>query len=382
MSILATDSKEFKRASVERTLDGTPVVKDPKGFYTQLGVAVVIPDPDEFSRSLVKAFKEAAVKHHVALPRQFGSSAFVVDTLLSRRYLEGRAFLHQVLESVQNQIEHVDVSWLIASPKTVPTVHVAARGAGHEDVPLKDFFASQGNVHSMVSAWLFRKLFSRDMDIHVDHFQGKPSRAWSDLSGQTQTLQIVPKGDECDPFICIADILAYLTDRGLHANRWKLFPDKVLELWSRKPFKVRAGYLDPDVFPDIAPTDNSSIDLHRWYPSPMTYFLVDQGLLSDPVTNRTGTGPANPPDSRVTYRDLVESSGFAHAPILLAQLNQGGFKYFDAPTDAGSIRDGDLLIYVGKTSKTKAETIQDAVQVKIESLSDLRVRLRARGFSC
>ena len=383
MAVLASDSKEFKRAAIERTLDGTPVVKDPRGFYTQLGVAVVIPDPNEFRKQLVDGFRLAATKHGIALPRQFGSSEFVVDSLFSRRYMEARAFLHRVLEHVQDRIEHVDVSWLIVSPKEVPTVRLRAKGTGHEDVPVKQFLASQGNVHSMVSSWLFRKLYpGREVDVEVDHFQGKPSRAWTELSGQTGNLRIVPKGDECNPYICIADILAYLTDKGLHANRWKLFPDKVEILWSGRPFKVRAGYLDPGVFPDIAPTDNSPIDLHRWYPSPMTYLLVDSGLLSETTTRPPEVGQDASAESRVTYRDLVEASGFAHAPILSAQLANGGFKFFDAPTDAGCIKDGDHLVYMGSVSKTRSETIQTAVDVEIESLKDLRIRLRARGFSC
>lgn len=383
MVLLAADSKEFKRASIERTPAGDPIVRDPKAFYTQLGVGVVISDPEKFQREFPSAFAVAAGQHRVKLPRQFGSSRFVIDDLFARRYPDGRAFLYKVIDQVQHLIDHIDVSWLIASPKSLPTVRVGGLGAGHREQPLQDFLADAGNVYPMISGWLYTKLFpSPAPDMVLDHFQAKPSRAWSDLSSGVPSLKIVPKGDECNPFICAADILAYLTDKGLHAERQKLFPSNVNTLWRDRPFSVRAGYLDPEVFPEIAAITNSSVDLHSWYPSPMTYLMVDQGLLSDPVTAPTLDGTGTPSDSRVTYRNLVESSGFANSAILSAQLDGGGFKFFDAPTDAGGIRDGDRLVYFGKNSKSRAETIQTGLDVEVESVRELRERLRPRGFSC
>ncbi|MGP8159216.1 MAG: hypothetical protein ACLPWO_06405, partial [Thermoplasmata archaeon] len=333
-------------------------------------------------------FNEVARKHGVKLPRLFGSSRFVVDELFSRRYGEGRAFLYAVLSRVEPLIRHVDVTWLIASPVTTPTVTIGGKGSAQRDIPIKEFMTSVGNVYPMIAAWVYGKVRPLEKPaLEIDHFQGKPSVAWEELSSSGRPMTIVPKGDECSPFICVADIIAYLTDKGLHAMyKWtgkgKLFPDQVKELWKGKPFSVRAGYLDQDVFPDIAPISASPIYLHRWYPSPTTYLLVDQGLLTDLHPAVAPAVSGNVEEREVTYRNFVETSGYGNAAYLSAQIDRGGFKFFDAQTDAPAIRDGDRLVYMGKTSKERAETIRSAVDVKVESMLELRERLRTRGYDC
>jgi hypothetical protein len=388
MELLAADSKEFKRASVTRSPENTATVKDPRAFYTQLGVAVLLPDPERFRDAFVSAFIRTAEKHRVTLPRQFGSSRFVIESIFDRRYNEARRFMYEVLEQTQDLIRHIDVTWLIASPLTTPTVTVGGMGSAQRSIPLKEFVTNAGNTYSMISGWVYTQVFRDERPtMELDNFQGKPSAAWDQLSSSGRPLQVFQKGDECNPFICMADILAYLTDRGLHAvykstGRGKLFPDDVKSLWSNRPFTVRAGYLDPEVFPDIAPINDSPIPLSKWYPTGMTYFLIDQGLLNDMPTKPPASGIGGSSEEAITFRNFLENSGLVNAPLLSAQLDRTGFKFFNAYTDSEGIHEGDRLVYMGKTSKSRAEIIESGIRVKVESMIELRDRLRARGYDC
>jgi hypothetical protein len=379
--LIATDAKEFKRPKLERGesgelvrgADGHPIVVDSRGFYTQLGCTLSFPDPEAFRKKFVSTFKECADRYKVDIPRQYVSSRVLLEQVFKSNLSATLSFLYRVLEGTKQLIDQAHIAWVILPQARTPTIRVGGVGSASVETPTRDFVSAVGNMFPPICAWhYYRNRGSQRLpEVRLDHFQGKTNRAWNELVTGTGKITIIPWGDECDPFICMSDIFCYLTDKRLGQNRLQLRPESITQVWSELPFPVKGFFMDERFLGEIGWTDQQPLRIHSFYPKPMTYLMIDNELIE---------GSAGTPD-RLTYRAFLEGRGYVHAVVLHAQLNQGGFKVY-SPDDWSEIRDGDHLVYMGTKSEEKARTLSYAVDVTRESVTDLRKRLRERGFNC
>jgi hypothetical protein len=381
LSLTATDSKEFKRPRLDRSSggvlvrdsDGRPVVLDNRGFFTQLGCTISFERPQEFRERFISTFREVAANHRVALPRLFVSARTLSDQLMNNDHMAARSFLYHVLDGVKDQISSANLTWLIFPKADPPTVVVGGAGALATEVTSTEFVAALGNMNAPISAWHYWKTRGAKPDeMRIDHFQGRTTPAWTELTSSRVALRVVPWGDESDPFICMADIFCFLTDKRLHADRKRLSPAEVEGVWRELPFPVHGSFMDHRFAPDITWIDEKPIQVAQYFPSPMTYLLVDDALIADSVEK----------DDEVSFRQFLQSKGFVNAVVLDAQLKGGGFKKYHEQADPSTVKDGDHLVYMGAKSKARAEALSYALSITYESVADLRARLRGKGFSC
>ena len=381
--LVATDSKEFKRPKLARDSVSGALLHDPgtsnvvvldnKGFFSQMGVAVSFRDPETYRAKLTAAFAETAKQYRVSVPRNFSSSRHVLERIFMNNYPKAMSFLHKLLSRVEGEIEDVLIDWLILPRDRVPEVFIGGTGAISSALPTREFVARIGQMWSALTAWDYarRVHFPSDLDLRIDHFQGKLSPAWSELVGHYPNMQVVPWGDEVDPFICTADIIAYLTDKTARSRHQKLFREPIEGIWAGRPFSIRTGYFDERDLDKISWTDEKPVRVEELYPRPMTYLQVDSSLMA----------PQSPEGDEVTYRNYLDTRGFVDAVLWSAQIEGTGFKVLQ-PREASLVRDGDRLVYMGPEAAKRAVAISQAVSVRIESVRELRDRLRGRGIIC
>ena len=65
-----------------------------------------------------------------------------------------------------------------------------------------------------------------------------------------------------------------------------------------------------------------------------------------------------------------------HAAIIYAKSLGGSVQFFDKFVDADKIMDGDVLVYVGETSKKTALTFKDAFDIEVLQLVKLRKKIK------
>lgn len=374
MSIIAADGKDFKRPKVVRDEAGAikEVLHD-EGFYSPFGVTLEIDDERSLTADLKTAFLKLSYSYRVTMRRPFCSSKFLVEDVFKNNYPAAISFMHRLLDDVQGHIIRAHYNWVILPRSRTPAVHVGGRfSLGHE-VEVSRFKRDLGNVFPALCAWSYTREYGFSFDTALlDGFQGKTTSAWDELRSHAK-VKIFPKGDECSAPICLSDIFLFLTDKKLYAARKKLFRDEIDTIWSPKSFQVSSFYFDETNLGVVRWVDETPMKLWDYYARPMTYLLVDQKHLAQ---------PSEADEELPSYKDFLTARGFHELPILHAQDVGGGVKGYHPRDDPKTIVDGDYLIYMGEDSKHIAEGYQDALEVQVLSVKQLREKLRGKGYNC
>lgn len=370
MAVIASDGKEFKRPKIIR--DDTGQIQDiqvDKGFFTPFGVTLWFDKPEKFKEDFTQVFKKMLPKYNVSMGRNFGSAYFMVYNIFRKDFRKSLSFLYSILDEVQDHISKAHINWVIL-PDAVDKVSVGGLHSVVKEIKVNKFKRDMGNIFPAVCAWSYTKQYGEDYDIaYIDNFQGKTTNAWSELLHRAPELYVVPKGDECNPFICMADIFAFLTDRRLFKERKKLFPKTIEEIWKDYPFKISTFYFRESNLGNIKWLDEKLIDVRENYPSPMVYLLVDKEYM--------GVFEEEEP---ITMKDFLTTRGFHEVPLLFAQIVDGGAKGFHPNIDSSTIKDGDYLIYMGEDSEKTAKRYSYALDITTMSVKECRRKIKEKGY--
>ena len=375
MPVVAFDNIEFKRGGVSGQ------------FYTPLGAGVWISNEEEFR----KAFQQEQAR----LASSFG----IVDGLYVRTssYLKygiglrkAIPFCDQLVSSLQALIKEIHLTYVILPPSKFPEIEVGGLGAGTEKLKTAEYLRQLSPAFSHIMAWSF---LGKDIggvpdwDMHLDGFQSRYTQAWDDLTKRVKP-RVFPHGDECNPFINMADIISFLTNIKLGAQteveKKKLTPDNVRSVWSKYSFRVSAHFLDPDIQYKLKWRSDDLIDLKNFYARPMTYVIVDPALKEPPKPKKTEmeeimenepaelSGVKPPTVKKQKFRQWFEKSDPGIAIANYAYLKGGAFQHFDRHIDEDKIMDGDTLVFAGSEARRLATTYADMYDVQVISMMDLR----------
>lgn len=226
------------------------------------------------------------------------------------------------------------------------------------------FFGVFRAFFSYLTAWSYFGTERPQCHVQVDAFTSKSTTAWDDLIPKSPT--VFPHGDECNPYISCADIVAFLTDVKLYKARLHLRNETVPAVWTGYPISVSARYLDAHVESKICWYADEMIQTHPFFPRHMTFFLVDE--LSTVVPNTIS------PD--IKFKQLVRETQAYSDVANWAYHQGGGFQGFDAVSDARRIREDDTLVYIGEKSKSFAMGLSHMMNLDILSAAELRDRMK------
>lgn len=218
MDILtAFDSKEFKRSNKVGELK----------WYTPLGCGVTVSKQDEFLTLYNEKLRELLTSFGIEpLCACFPSAEYFEKAGPAKTY----RLSDELIKSIQHLIDSVYFSFVVLPSATIPTIEVGGYRSPKKEIPTFDFLRKLSVYFSYITAWNYLGIESRQNEkILIDGFNGKRTSAWDDLERVTKPI-IYPHGDECNPFISTADMIASLTDKKLWDNYLHLTPENIAEV--------------------------------------------------------------------------------------------------------------------------------------------------------
>ena len=379
MKVAAFDAKPFERGSPSGAAE--PGDRGGRrGFRTQLGVGVVIGDKDEFRDKFAAKFAEIASSFGMHKQVPFCPSSH----LLRHGWPEAVSFSDQLVSSVQDMIESVHCFYVILPPSEPDTVRVGGLGNAARQIPAWLFMKNLGPMFSYLAAEDY--LYSnKDADMsgvefHIDGFISKQTRAWENLVGRVKPKAFW-KGDECNPFIACADMVAFLTDAKLRHKHMRLHRDSIADVWDSYTFKTTTHYASRDGISAQAWYNDEPV--YAWpYVARPTVFLAMDSLPQNSGAANPGEGADAEADAEAGRKSapnaspskILVKSPVYDAAVRYAFNHSGSLKFFNRHEDFGHVCDRDVFAYIGPESERIGRMLQDAVHVDAMPGRELRER--------
>lgn len=197
------------------------------GRSSQLGIGVTIPEPEVFAERYVEASQNLQKEFDLDYATPFFSSTCLKDHL---NIFEAADFANRLVSMVQEHIESVHCSYIALPTTGAAHVEVGDVRCAKQQMPAVKFIDSLGPMFSYLTAlsyiWEHKGSNFGDLEMHIDSFRSRHTKGWS-IVKKTAPIKVFYKGDECNPFISCADIIAFLVDDTLVAKRLRLFPDDI-----------------------------------------------------------------------------------------------------------------------------------------------------------
>jgi len=343
MQIVAFDSGDFSR---RKKVDGQREIV----FFTPLGVGVSVNEKsvEKFKSAYLTACKKLTKDFGVPTKRPVYSHASLWKEIGHRKAVP---FCDNVIKELQKSVDLVFVSYVVLPTDEVKSVPVGGYGCPIEDIPTMTFLRNLSPMFSYITAWSYTGRHMKEEHAFLVHnFSSKLTKAWQDLTEHT-VPKIFPKGDECNPFISVADMFAYLTEKKLWDAKLWLEPDNIQKVWDDYKFEVEVRFLDANVLSKYRWFSQEPIETVNYLARPMV-FLDIEGISI----------------SKVTGDPYVSAAAYAF-------LKGGGFQGFDEGIDAGKIRDGDVYAYAGEKAKERALAFKDMYDIEVYSIRELRQKV-------
>ena len=290
------------------------------------------------------------------------------------------SFADQAITGVQNLIETVHCSYVILSHKKIKEVNVGGFKSSSTSIPTNKFIYNLGPMFSYLTAssYLYKNKNSSSIEgegeFHIDAFRSKRTFAWTNLIERVSP-KIFWRGDECNPFIACADLLAFLTDVKLYARWLKLEPNDIRKAWKEYSFDVTVHFYNEKALPIYSWHDNKNIDITPYVARPTIFLAIDNIENSEYSEDDEGDDRVRD-DSEKTkprkFHDVIKQTDVYHSAVRYAFSKRGSLKIFQRHEDMKSIRDGDVFVYVGENSKKTGEAYGHAYDIKL--LSGLKLR--------
>ena len=365
--IAAFDAKQFRRG---RRVAGEGQEEKYVGFNSPLGAGIIISDPEEFASRYVRASKNLADSFGIGASAPFFSSNRLKSAV---GYPKAISFADQLVSEVQDCIESVHFSYFILSPQKVPAVRVGGLDTPMVDIGTRKFADMLGPMFSYLTAhsYLWSKKYRGigSLDLHIDAFRSRRTEAWDRITAY-RNPKVFTRGDECNPFISCADVVAFLADAKLYGQHLKLYDSNLKGVWDGYSFGVSAQFFGPGSLPYCTWRSDVMIDLSGHLARPVVFLAIDEieyEADDDGQPDRIDV-PAGPRK----FNRVIKQSPVYHAALRLAFERGGCMKIFSRAEDMALVRDGDVFIYVGMDSEDIAKRLQYAF--RIQAISGIEAR--------
>lgn len=380
MTIAAFDAKQFRRGKIINIQEGTTSTVKYLGFNSQLGVGVIFGDDRKFLEKYISKNEELSESFGIQEKLPFYSSTHLKQLIGLRKAI---AFTDQLITEVQNNIDFIHCSYVILPPKKIKTVSVGGFKSSSTEIPTNKFIDNLGPMFSYLTlqSYLFTKNFANisDVKFYIDAFRSKYTLAWENITKYTSP-RIYLRGDECNPFISCADIIAFLTDVKLYDQRLRLEPNDIRKAWNAYSFKTDVRFFDEKSLYVYSWKTDELINYLPFLVKPTVFLSVDDiekpeyaEMLEESLTEQTGVK-----DERVVrkFHQVIKRSDVYYSAIKYAYHKKGSMKIFSRTEDIEMIKDGDIFVYVGSNSKKVGEAFRDAYDIELLSGLQLRQKIK------
>jgi hypothetical protein len=373
---MSFDSKDFDRSKIIKEadpVDPSKMIEKNKGFYSPLGVGVLFKNADSFRNAFFDQFSMLSINFKISLPVPFCSSYYLKKMIGLGKAI---SFYDQLVTNLQDYIDLVHVSYVVLPPAEFPKVRVGGTNYPEIEINTFDFLRNLSPMFSYITAWNFlHRHRNVQSELFIDGFRSKRTIAWDELISYCQP-KVFPRGDECNPFICMADIMAFLTDAKLYSADFehrRLTPENVELAWEDYKFKLDCRFLDEKNYSKYKWYNDNLIDIRPYLAHPIIFLLIDEIEKIGPSVVQTSMPSLLEKPKK--FREVVQRMPPYYAAILYAQQKGGSVQFFDRYLDSDKIMDGDVLVYMGDVSKKIATTFKDAFEVEVFSFRELRKKV-------
>ncbi len=368
LKIVAFDAKSFQRIKRRWGADGTDEEKT-RTFVSQLGVGVTIPEPEKFAEIYVEASRDLREEFDLDYTTPFFSSTCLKDYL---SIFEAADFANQLVSRVQDHIESVHCSYIALPTPDATHVEVGGVRCARKRIPTIKFIDGLGQTFSYLTAlsyvWEHQGSSFSDLEMHIDAFRSRHTKGWSVVKKAAPT-KIFYKGDECNPFISCADIIAFLVDDTLTTKRLKLFRDDIKKALEPYRFGTTVHFFDTHSLNHCAWQVDQMINVSSRLARPVVFLAIDrlateshgqEGDAQDDQDDQDEDKPRKPDTS-------IRQTGIYQAALKYAHQKSGCMKLFNVREDRGAIKAGDVFIHAGPNSAQIGKTLQDMADIEILS---------------
>ena len=368
MKIVAFDAKRFQRIKKTWNADKTKEHKTTI-FISQLGIGVTIPDPDAFVKYYVKASKDLKQTFGLDYTTPFFSSTCLKDQL---GVSEAADFASQMISRMQDHIEAVHCSYITIPDPEANHIEVGGIRCVKTRMPAIRFIEKMGSMFSYITAlgyiWTHDDTDFSNLEMHIDAFRSYRTAGWDVVKRKAPT-KIFYKGDECNPFISCADLIAFYVDHML-ASKWKkLFPEEIKSVLEPYKFDTTIWYFNLHSQNYYVWNVDQMINISSHLARPVVFLSIDrlateshgQEVDMQASQDESVTGKSRKSDWKIRQTEIYQ------AALKYAYQKNGCMKFFSADEDKDSIKSGDVFIYAGPNSEKISKTLQDMADIQIYS---------------
>lgn len=358
-----------------------PITRYESTFYSPLGVGVKFKDYEGFRSVCLKRTHELAESFGISQKRLIYDSESLKEELAHQKAIP---FCDTLITQLRNYIELIHYTYVIMPPKDVPTVTVGGYKSPAIELKSAKFLRNLNPMFSHIAAWAYFGLPRlAESELQLDNFTSKQTNAWRELTSKAKPT-VFPHGDECNPYIMISDLLAYLTDAKLYSQKLRLRPDALETIWDGYGFNVETHFLDTKTLPKYAWYSDEPIDLVPYLAHPLIFLLADDlerlqpgsPEISDDEESESSQHQTIPEEKR--FRKLVRRMEPWYNVTAYAYSEGGAAQLFDYYIDRTRVKDGDTMVYVGPKSKEMAESFSHMYDVEAIPAKELRKRLEKK----
>ena len=351
ITLVSGDSKYKSIAEFKKS--GSTDIAELKGFFGSLAIGVEVEDLHSFQRDLLNCLKTAFEEsgYDQLSPEHFESPICSKDI---RQFTEGEHHIHnKFISLIRHKIKTLHVLFSAFDTNRIPAVHILGHTRNPEKVHPKVLAIEHlTNSFPHICIWrLLGEIKQGNIRVHVDHFDGKRTRAWETIEAEKINLEVAYKGDECDAVICAADILLRcLTariERAKGSYNYASIEQNLDEFFNKQ--KLRIYKIDSRHYPDITPRDQRNIPLGKYLRRPVVFVI-------------------EPKTQHVNFSFFLGQPGGRRFLNFIYQ-KKACYKRFDQGQDRAILKDGDSIVYLDDDGKRAAELIKEACGSEIDVLS-------------
>ena len=323
-------------------------------FRAPFGVAVIVNDYDTFNSTYTRIVNELKAKYNVNSPRICVKGHFLSMQIGSNN---AHLFVEEFLEKILPSLNFIYVNHVILPPTKVPEIF-CVNGTKMSTMDFMDVLIPSFNH---VIAWNLLTEFPelKDLQIFIDHFTGKRTKAWEDLDGN-KNIFILPSGEYCNSLISTSDLICRYIRGYLFTNKERFGFNGISNAFEAKGVKEAlsdaqqnetSNTLNGDVklyqtnnspFHMITPSSNHGIEVDSHLKHPVLFVLPSHRLPKE--------------------RNVLE-----YTPIFDLLTNSAyedcGSVHFLNPDDLRSavryIRHGDKIVTIGDKAFEDAKYLQN-----------------------
>lgn len=322
--LMAADSKMFVRGIEPHTFKGC------------MGVCLSFPSPDTFKDNYWEFISKISCK--VGIP---GDRKILKSYDLRQVYGDDDIGFLNCLNDfiVFLSKEGVIINTVFTTLNTKAMPNVIKYGYGKypsEEVSSISFLDTLSSYYPYIAAWKVSKsAHLKGVAVYLDSLTGDYTHAWNELCAH-HNVQIIPKGDMCNPFISSADLALRFVDESLSQKRLHLNEESIARCFEDcKITDMHTYYVGHPELESIVPLEKRKINFNEYYARPMLYIFKESNLGAD----------------------FIEKSKLWTKLLNFAYDKGAGLKFMDLNEDHKYIKDGDYLIHIGNEGKIFGENL-------------------------